>query len=166
MKSKSNISDFISRHPISDERWINENIYENYINFITTTAFPNSLTINERTAKPEDWKQWLNLLKKLNFDHETFNLIKRYRKSKDILTVNLDNDIILKDNCIILPDIFHKTLIKLAHIGHQGIQKTKALMRSKVFFLGMDNALENEITRNQTRTNICATCYTKLWRGG
>ena len=53
---------------------------------------------------------------------------------------------IIKDNRIILPEIFHKTSVKLAHIGHQGIQKTKALMRSKVFFLGMDNAIENEIT--------------------
>ena len=42
--------------------------------------------------------------------------------------------------------MFHKTLVKLDHIGHLGIQKTKALMQSKVFFLGMDNAIENEIT--------------------
>ena len=60
--------------------------------------------------------------------------------------INLENDIILKDNRIIFPEIFHQTSLKLAHIGHQGIQKTKALIRSKVFFLGMDNAIENEIT--------------------
>ena len=34
----------------------------------------------------------------------------------------------------------------MAHIRYQRIQKTKALMRSKVFFLGMDNAIENEIS--------------------
>ena len=48
--------------------------------------------------------------------------------------MNLDNDIILKDNRIILPEIFHKTSVKLAHIGYQKIQKIKALMRSKAFF--------------------------------
>ena len=92
--------------------------------------------------KNNDWKP----LEKVNFDNETFNLLKRYRKFKDILTINLDNDIILKDNLIILPEILHKTSVTLAHIGHQGIQKTKALMRSKVFFLGIDNTTENEIT--------------------
>ena len=56
-----------------------------------------------------------------------------------------DKKDILKDNRIIFPEIFYKTSVKLAHIGHLGIQKAKALMRSKVFFLGMDNAMENEI---------------------
>ena len=78
-------------------------------------------------------------------------MLKRYRKFKDTLTINLDNDTILKDNRIILLEIFHKTSVKLAQIGHQGIQKTKALMRSKVFHLGMDNAIENEI-------NNCVPC--------
>ena len=55
-------------------------------------------------------------------DHETFNLLKQYKKLKDTLSINL------------------------SHSGHQGIQKTKALMRSKVFFLGIDNAFENKIT--------------------
>ena len=139
VKSESNISDFISRHLIQDKRQIDENIYEKYVNFVTTTAVPKSLTIDDiSTATKQDKflqnlrqrienNDW-NLLEKLNFDNETFNLLKRYRKFKDTLTINLDNDIILKDNRIILPEIFHKTSVKLAHIGHQGIQKTKALM--------------------------------------
>ena len=45
-----------------------------------------------------------------------------------------------------MPEIFHKTSVKLAHIGHQGVQKTKAHMRSEVFFSGIDNVIENEIT--------------------
>ena len=55
-----------------------------------------------------------------------------------------------------LPEIFHKTSVKLAHIGHQGIQKTKALMWSKVFFLGMDNAIKKEITN-------CVPCQATGW---
>ena len=59
--------------------------------------------------------------------------------------INLDNGIILKDNRIILPEIFHKTSVKLAPVGHQGIQQTKALMRRKVFSV-LDNVIKNEIT--------------------
>ena len=158
MKSESNIWGFISRHPIQDKRQIDENTFEKYASFVKRTTVTKSLTTddNSTATKQDKFLQNLrqrienndwNLLEKLNFDNETFNLLKRYRKFKDALTINLGNDIILKDNRIILPEIFHKTLVKLAHIGHQGIQKTKALMRSKVFFLGMDNAIENECYR-------------------
>ena len=73
------------------------------------------------------------------------NLLKQYQKFKELLTVNIQYDIILKDNCIVLPTIFHRTTVKLDHVGHQGVQKTKALMRSKVFFIGMDKAIQDEI---------------------
>ena len=55
VKSESNISDFISRHPIQDKRQIDENIYEKYVNFVTTTAVPKSLTIDDiSTATKQD----------------------------------------------------------------------------------------------------------------
>ena len=47
MKSESNISDFISRHPIQDKRQIGENFYEKYFNFVTTTTVPKSLKIDD-----------------------------------------------------------------------------------------------------------------------
>ena len=81
---------------------------------------------------------------------ETLKLLKQYEKFKELLTVNIQC-IILKDNCIVLPTIFHRTAVKLAHVGHQGVQKAKASMRSKVFFIGMDNAIEDE-------TNNCIAC--------
>ena len=55
VKSESNISDFISRHPIPEERQIDEYIYKNYVNFIATTAVPKSLTLNDiSTATRQD----------------------------------------------------------------------------------------------------------------
>ena len=77
--------------------------------------------------------------------------IKLYQKFKELLTVNIQYDIIIKDNGIVLPTIFHCITVKLAHVGHQGEQKTKALMRSKVFFIGTDKAIEDEI-------NNCIAC--------
>lgn len=79
------------------------------------------------------------------YDEYTVNLLKKYRKFKEFLTVNVEHDIILKEHKIVLPAIFHRIVIKLGHIGHQGVQKTKALVRSKVFFLGMDKAIEEEV---------------------
>ena len=88
---------------------------------------------------------------KKQYDVETLKLLKQYQKFKELLTVNIQYDIILKDNRIVLPTIFHRTAVKRAHVGHQGVQKTKALMRSKVFFIGMDKAIEDEI-------NNCMAC--------
>ena len=80
---------------------------------------------------------------KKQYDAETLKLLKQYQKFKEPLTVNIQYDIILKDNRIILPTIFPRTAVKLAHVGHQGAPKKKALMRSKVFLIGMDKAIED-----------------------
>ena len=84
-------------------------------------------------------------------DVETLKLFKQYQKFKELLTVNSQYDIILKDNHIVLPTIFHRITVKLGHIGHHGVQKTRALMRSKVFFICMDKAIEDKM-------NNCIAC--------
>ena len=82
------------------------------INGISATTKQDKFLQNIRQGnESNDWK----LLKKLKFDHETFNLLKQYRKFNNTLMMNLDNGIVLKDNRIVLPEIFHKTL---PHIGH------------------------------------------------
>ena len=50
-----------------------------------------------------------------------------------------------------LPKVYLKIAITLAHHGHQGIIKTKALLRSKVFFFNMNKLVEEEIGN-------CITC--------
>ena len=80
---------------------------------------------------------------KKQYDVQTLKLLKQYKKFKELLAVNIQYDII---NSIVLPTIFHRIAVRLAHVGHQGVQKTKALMRSKVFFIGMNKGIEDEIS--------------------
>ena len=40
----------------------------------------------------------------------------------------------LKNSRIVIPRCFEIIVVKLAHIGHQGLVKTKSLLGSKVFF--------------------------------
>ena len=61
------------------------------------------------------------------------------------MTVNIQYDIILKDNRIVLPSIFHRIAVKVAHVVHQGVKKTKDLMKRKVCFIDMHEAIEDEI---------------------
>ena len=93
---------------------------------------------------------------KKQYDVETLKLLKQCQKFKELLTANIQYDIILKDNRIVLPTIFNRTAVKLAHVGHQSMQKAKAMMRSKVFFIGMDKVIEDEI-------NNCIACQSTGW---
>ena len=60
--------------------------------------------------------------------------LKQYRKIKYSLSLNDEQNVILKDNHIVIPRYFEIIVLKLTHISHQGLVKTKLLLRSKVFF--------------------------------
>ena len=76
VKSESNISNFISRHPIPDERQIDQTTYEKYVNFVTTTtAVPKLLIINISTATKQN-----KLLR--NLRQRIVNKLKPPRKTK------------------------------------------------------------------------------------
>ena len=162
VKTEQNISDYISRHPDREQELIERTEVDKYVNFVTSTAVPKSFTLEniatttkrdkvlqilKQTILNNEWKS----MDKKRYDVETLKLLKQYQKFKELLTVNIQYDIILKDNRIVLPTVFHRTAVKRAHVGHQGVQKTKALMRSKVFFIGMDKAIQDEI-------NNCVAC--------
>jgi hypothetical protein len=53
---------------------------------------------------------------------------------------------LLKDTRIVIRHSLTEKIIDIAHQGHQGIVKTKALLREKVWFPGIDKAVERKIT--------------------
>ena len=64
--------------------------------------------------------------------------LKLFRKLKDELTVSDNSDIVLKNSRIVIPTVLREKAISLAHEGHQGLVKTKRLLREKVWFPGID----------------------------
>jgi len=54
---------------------------------------------------------------------------------------------VLRGTRIVIPESLRQKVINLAHVGHQGIVKTKALLRTKVWWPGMDEATEKVIKR-------------------
>ena len=132
VKTEQNISDYISRHPDRERKLIESTEVDKYVNFVTSTAVPKSFTLEDiATATKQDKvlqilkqtilnNEWKSMDKK-QYDVETLKLLKQYQKFKELLTVNIQYDIILKDNRIVLLTVFHRT----AHVGHQGVQKQK-----------------------------------------
>ena len=53
---------------------------------------------------------------------------------RDELTVHSDN-ILLRNNRIVLPKSLWQRAVNIAHEGHQGLAKTQAFLRSKYGFL-------------------------------
>ena len=59
--------------------------------------------------------------------------------------------IVLRDHRIVLPKTLRARVVELAHGGHQCIVKTKRLLRSRVWFHGIDELVEPHI-------KICQAC--------
>ncbi len=57
----------------------------------------------------------------------------------------MDDNLVLRSSRIVVPKSLRSQSVKLAHIGHQGIVKTKSLIREKVWFPNIDSMVENEV---------------------
>ena len=52
---------------------------------------------------------------------------------------------ILRGNRIVVPNTLRNRAVDLAHVGHQGIVKTKQLIREKVWFPGVDKMVKEKV---------------------
>ena len=150
----SNIADFYSRHPdksVSLTALVEEQETERYINQIVSCAIPPALTRTElATATAEDLElqlltSWIGQRHGKKLPQE----LVAYSKIKDQLSVASDG-IVLRDQRVVVPKQLQRRTVDLAHSGHQGIVKTKSLIRSRVWFVGIDAMVEKRVSECQT----------------
>jgi hypothetical protein len=147
------IADYLSRNAIesSNSKMTTEN--EQYVAFISEHAIPkafNRMELVEETKKD-------NLLNKLKTiiqaNNEMEQVTEEQRLIKDQFSKVMEelsttkNGLIKRGTRIILPRALQERAIKIAHEGHQGIAKTKSLLRTKVWFQGMDKQVEELIAK-------------------
>ena len=148
-KGEFNISDYTSRHPV--DKIAQKNNCEEYLNIVVTRATPKAISIEEIKPKTKSDRLMQNLIrfnhchkiKEPEFQNDDITLLKRYEWMKNELTVSEKNDLILKDNCIILPNTLQSVAVQFKE--HLGIVKTKSLLRTKVYFPNIDKMVENLI---------------------
>ena len=150
-----NPADYMSRHPVvqikSSSR--EEKIAEEYINYLTNVLVPKAMTLEEvRLATQHDATlQEVIRAIKTNVWHNTVEhpvnkqSFDAYKKIKEELSVNFEEGVVLRERRIVIPETLHKRAIQLAHEGHQGLTKTKALVREKIWFPGIDKMVEDLI---------------------
>jgi transposase InsO family protein len=142
-----NFADYLSRNPI-DNGLINRQteLAENYVAFIQSEMAPAAITIDKIIAETKNDKiiqeviNWLCNSKSLDS-----NYAKQYAKYQNELSVSNER-VLLRGNRIVIPSNLQAEVVKIAHEGHQGLVKTKRLLRDRVWFPGIDNMVENLIS--------------------
>ena len=139
MKGNRNPSDFLSRHTSLAEPKAAEKMAEDYVNFLSLHAVPRAMTLAEiQKATKEDVTlqhliqvirsgEW-STLQSPQEGVDAAQLL-MFANVKQELTVNSNSDLILRDHRIVIPEVLRKRAVEIAHEGHQGLVKTKKLLR-------------------------------------
>lgn len=143
----SNISDYLSRNPCDKPDHKYSAPTERFVQSVITQCIPNALRAEE-IAEATEADPTLNKLKEIvkgkPHNPNDTELAPYLKVLKDI-SMSGDEKHLLKLDKLIIPEALQARVIKLGHEGHQGIIKTKKLIRSKVWFPGIDAQTEQAI---------------------
>ena len=144
LKGSENISDTLSRTPISETDNETCDITEKYVNYVMETSLPIAITLEEMQQKCETDETLIKVRKCIQTNRwSKSDDLKPYRQIKNELSVK--DSIILKGNKIIIPKSLQPRVLDLAHESHQGIVRTKQLLRAKVWWPSIDEDALNKI---------------------
>ena len=151
-----NPADFMSRHPLPSSPTSHEKrCAEEYVNFVSMHAVPKALTLEEiKEATKADTtlqaviqavqtKQWHNTKLQPRVDRKS---VECFFHIQNELSVNSDQSLLLCGTRIVIPSKLQNHVIDLAHEGHQGISRTKQLLREKVWFPTIDKQVEEKVS--------------------
>ena len=89
------------------------------------------------------------LIKAIETDRWTSPEVQDYKRLKDEFSVY--NGVVLRMNRILIQPTLRSRAVELAHLGHQGIVKTKQLIRDKVWLPGIDKLTEEKKTVSRAK---------------
>ena len=93
-------------------------------------------------------QEWHNLEKlSEHFKDADITELKLFKQVKDDLTINDQSNIMLGGSCIVIPKALRDRAISIAHEGHQGLVKTKQLLREKIWFPRIDDSVKQKIDK-------------------
>jgi len=143
-KNPENPADYMSRHPdVQSAIPVEDTSTELYVNYVCSNAIPKAMTLLEVKVATKQDEHLQKLIKAIETDVWTDEALKGYVKQKHELSVC--SGVVLRGTRIIIPQVLQERAVDLAHLGHQGVVKTKSLIREKVWFLGIDRLVEAKI---------------------
>ena len=138
-KGEGNPADVLSRMPLLTST-SKQNVADEYVNFTAAHAVPKSMTLQEieqATQSDQQLQAVITALKTGQWHPD----VQRFYHSRSELTVT-ETNLLLHGTRIVMPQALRSRTLDIAHQGHQGIVKTKQLLRSKVWWPGIDKDAE------------------------
>ena len=141
-------SDYLFRNPLNQKS--TDNTAEYFISMIVCNVVPKACTVQElidATKAYDTLQQVIKFVTSGRWSHDSRYHI--YRQIQDLLSIN--NDLPLKRNCIVIKSALHQRVLQLVYSQYQGISRTKALLREKVWWPSVNHDVEQLI-------NSCHSC--------
>ena len=101
------------------------------------------MTLEEIKQETKHDTEMQAVIKAVETDQWSVPEVQNYKKLKEELSVF--NGLVLRRSRIVIPSNLRSKAVDLAHGGHQGIVKTKQLIRDKVWFPGIDKLAEEKV---------------------
>ena len=138
----TNPTDYISRKPLCIDSMNKRESkkLEKHVYSVISEGIPGAVTLDDiktHTQKDEESKHLFESIKQGYIDKKAHPDVKKYQRVFQSLSIC--DGIILKGHKIVVPCSLRKRIIEAGHDGHQGIVKTKTLLRSKVWYPGIDD---------------------------
>ena len=153
-----NPADYLSRHPLPLD--CTDTFVEEYINFVGSSAIPVAMDIDEirnATRSVPTLQQLIKIIQTNNWNllahPETLGPdidieeLHRFRKVRDEISISSEAGFILRGTRVVIPKILRQRAVDLAYEGHQGLGKTKKLIRETVWFPQIDSLVESCIQK-------------------
>ena len=152
-QGRDNPADYLSRHPneTTTRNSRQEIIAEEYINFIASSTVPKAMTQKEiedstqQDATLQKVKELISTNSWYTIEKSTDSILKSYYQVRNELSCTLSG-LVLRGRRVCLPLSLQQKALDIAHEGHQGLTKTKQLLREKVWFPGIDKSAEDTVS--------------------
>ena len=140
----SNPADYLSRHPTNENKRKQEKMTEQYINFITQNSVPKAMTLQEIINATNADAALTALHDAIKTNKWDSPIVKPFKAVKNEHEEP-------RGTRIVIPAALQQRAIDIAHETHLGIEKTKSLIREKIWFPQIGNQVKNTIAK-------CTTC--------
>jgi len=141
-----NIADSLSRLSVGSDSQPKRNVAEEYIRFVAEQSTP-CVTSIQQLEKESSKDSMLQQVREAIDTGDWSRCTKAIRAVKNEITKV--GKLVLRGTRIVVPASLQQELVHAAHEGHQGIVKTKARLRSKLWWPEMDKMTET----------VCRSCF-------
>ena len=149
-----NASDILSRSPNKEDTSETDclsNEAEQYISYVAENSVPKAMTLEEienESSKDELFQKIRQYIHEDKWPVRGKTLTPYFKVRREL---SVQGNLILRGSKLVIPRKLQARVLSILHETHQGIYRSKALLREKVWWAGISNDVERLISN-------CAIC--------